>query len=98
MSSKQPFTFEYELASLETVLETKIAKKYPFLFKRMPFNYVLVESDREVAFFLNQDPNKRLYVPVGGGVIEADHIKLWSWKIENLYDGNNKVHVTVQKE
>lgn len=98
MASTQPFTFEYELSSLETVLETKIPKTKPFLFKRMPFNYVLIESDRELAFFMNGDPNKRLYCPVGGGVIEASHINLWTWKIQNLYAGNNKVHVTVQKE
>ena len=64
----------------------------------MPFNYVLVEAERECAFYLNQDPNKLLHVPVGGGVVEADNIVLWSWKLENRYAGNNKVFVTVERQ
>lgn len=64
----------------------------------MPFNFVLIEADREAMFFINQDPEKKLHVPKGGGILEAGHIHLSSWRIENLYSGANKIYVTVQKE
>ena len=94
-----PYTFEYDFTvENEVKIESMLSKTHPFLFPCMPFNYVLIEAERELAFYLNQDPNKLLHVPVGGGVIEADHISLSNWKLKNLYDGTNKVYVTVQKE
>lgn len=94
----QPFTFEYELASLQSVLQAMLRHTHPFLFPYMPFNYLLFEADKEAVIYLNQDKNRCLHIPVGGGVIEASHIVLWNWKIKNLFLGPNKVHVTVQKE
>ena len=98
MSSKQPFAFDYEFSTLgEFFLETKIAKKYPFLFRRMPFNICTIEAIRELAFFVNSDPQQKVNVPKGGGVIELEDVVLWNWKIQNLYNGVNIASVVVQK-
>ena len=93
----QPYTFPYSLASGESKLETMLRHTHPHLFKYMPFNHVLIEAERECNFHINQDSNKLLHVPVGGGVVKADNINLWNWKLENLYAGDNTVYVTVQK-
>ena len=94
----QPFTFSYSLASGESVLETMLRHTHPQLFKYMPFNHVLVEAERECDFYINQDSNKLLHVPVGGGVVRSNSVHLWNWKIVNLHAGENKVYVTVEKE
>lgn len=94
-----PYTFEYNFTVInEIVIESMLSKTHPSLYPCMPFNYVVVQAEREAVLYLNQDESKALVVPVGGGIVEADHINLSNWKIKNLYNGVNKVYVTVQKE